>query len=97
MPLLKKSLEELLLGVKQILDANQCGSAFWLGNLKHRDLDGREIASQIPIQDKTECTTTDEEEEEDDEEVSEEEEKENDTLIINNDDETLVLSSAGVI
>ncbi|XP_063081320.1 Fanconi anemia group D2 protein isoform X10 [Cavia porcellus] len=45
-PLLKKTLEQLVCRVKAMLVLNNCREAFWLGNLKNRDLQGEEIVSQ---------------------------------------------------
>ncbi|KAM4821108.1 Fanconi anemia group D2 protein [Thomomys bottae] len=45
-PLLKKTLELLVCRVKAMLVLNNCREAFWLGNLKNRDLQGEEILSQ---------------------------------------------------
>jgi len=45
-PLLKKTLEMLLYKVKELLMNHNCAEAFWLGNLKNRDLQGHEILSQ---------------------------------------------------
>ncbi|XP_046951462.1 Fanconi anemia group D2 protein [Lynx rufus] len=45
-PLLKKTLELLVCRVKAMLIFNNCREAFWLGNLKNRDLQGEEILSQ---------------------------------------------------
>ncbi|XP_058144536.1 Fanconi anemia group D2 protein isoform X2 [Dasypus novemcinctus] len=45
-PLLKKILELLVYRVKAMLTLNNCREAFWLGNLKNRDLQGEEIMSQ---------------------------------------------------
>ncbi|GIY37177.1 fanconi anemia group D2 protein [Caerostris darwini] len=45
-PLLKKSLEVFVFRVKMMLAVNKCEEAFWLGNLKNRDLKGEEILSQ---------------------------------------------------
>ncbi|KAG5197531.1 hypothetical protein JEQ12_008260 [Ovis aries] len=41
-PLLKKTLELLVCRVKAMLILNNCREAFWLGNLKNRDLQGGE-------------------------------------------------------
>ncbi|RKP15418.1 Fanconi anaemia protein FancD2 nuclease-domain-containing protein [Piptocephalis cylindrospora] len=49
-PALKKSMESLLLHVKELLRRNHSGAAFWMGNLKHRDLAGREVSSQIALE-----------------------------------------------
>uniref|UniRef100_A0A3B3Q1U1 FA complementation group D2 n=1 Tax=Paramormyrops kingsleyae TaxID=1676925 RepID=A0A3B3Q1U1_9TELE len=45
-PALKKSLEQFVYRVKAMLALNHCQEAFWLGNLKNRDLQGEEILSQ---------------------------------------------------
>ncbi|KAJ8409352.1 hypothetical protein AAFF_G00235500 [Aldrovandia affinis] len=45
-PALKKSLELFVYRVKAMLTLNNCQEAFWLGNLKNRDLKGEEILSQ---------------------------------------------------
>ncbi|KAM5281086.1 Fanconi anemia group D2 protein [Ctenodactylus gundi] len=45
-PLLKKTLELLVCRVKAMLVLNNCREAFWLGNLKNRDLQGEEIISE---------------------------------------------------
>lgn len=48
-PPLKRSLESALIRVKQMLEANNCHGAFWMGNLKHKGLDGKEVSAQIPL------------------------------------------------
>ena len=50
-----------------MLAVNQCQEAFWIGNLKNRDLCGQEIMSQR--------STGEEDEEEQEEEEEEEEQK----------------------
>ncbi|KAM6980739.1 Fanconi anemia group D2 protein [Aplochiton taeniatus] len=60
-PALKKSLEQFIYRVKAMLTLNNCQEAFWLGNLKNRDLKGDEILSQ-------QSQADDEEEEEEAEE-----------------------------
>ncbi|XP_027003019.2 Fanconi anemia group D2 protein [Tachysurus fulvidraco] len=45
-PALKKHLEQFVYRVKAMLTLNHCQEAFWLGNLKNRDLKGEEILSQ---------------------------------------------------
>ncbi|XP_051568967.1 Fanconi anemia group D2 protein isoform X1 [Myxocyprinus asiaticus] len=45
-PALKKNLEQFVYRVKAMLALNHCQEAFWLGNLKNRDLKGEEILSQ---------------------------------------------------
>ncbi|XP_059186008.1 Fanconi anemia group D2 protein [Centropristis striata] len=45
-PALKKSLELFVYRVKAMLMLNNCQEAFWIGNLKNRNLKGEEILSQ---------------------------------------------------
>ncbi|XP_077386659.1 Fanconi anemia group D2 protein isoform X2 [Festucalex cinctus] len=45
-PALKKSLELFVYRVKAMLTLNNCQGAFWMGNLKNRNLKGEEILSQ---------------------------------------------------
>ena len=33
--------------VKSMLARNNCASIFWMGNLKHRDIKGAEVSSQL--------------------------------------------------
>ncbi|KAG0019633.1 Fanconi anemia group D2 protein [Entomortierella chlamydospora] len=47
-PSIKKTMESLIFEVKLMLENNDAGAAFWLGNLKHRNLRGEEISSQLP-------------------------------------------------
>ncbi|XP_067908183.1 Fanconi anemia group D2 protein isoform X1 [Heterodontus francisci] len=49
-PPLKKLLELFVYRVKAMLTINKCQEAFWLGNLKNRDLQGEEILSQASQQ-----------------------------------------------
>uniref|UniRef100_A0A8C4X1H2 Fanconi anemia group D2 protein n=1 Tax=Eptatretus burgeri TaxID=7764 RepID=A0A8C4X1H2_EPTBU len=53
-PQLKRSMEALLYRVKASLALNHCPEAFWLGNLKNRDLQGEEISSQVAMAENTE-------------------------------------------
>ena len=53
-PQMKKTLEHLVLKVKAMLAAHGCSAAFWLGNLKQRDLKGQEILSQEPQEEEEE-------------------------------------------
>ena len=46
-PLLKKFLEAFVLKVKAIFAQHGCTDAFWVGNLKQRNLKGEEIVSQV--------------------------------------------------
>ncbi|KAF9181157.1 Fanconi anemia group D2 protein [Haplosporangium sp. Z 11] len=48
-PSVKKTLESFIFQVKLMLEDNDAGVAFWLGNLKHRNLAGEEISSQLPV------------------------------------------------
>jgi len=48
-PNLKKTLESLIFRVKEILSKSGCSNAFWMGNLKHRDLEGQELSSQVEL------------------------------------------------
>lgn len=45
-PFLKKNLEIFVFRVKMMLAVHKCEEAFWLGNLKNRDIKGAEILSQ---------------------------------------------------
>jgi Fanconi anaemia protein FancD2 nuclease len=45
-PALKRSLERLIYQVKGILQENNLINLYWLGNLKHRNIQGQEILSQ---------------------------------------------------
>jgi len=49
-PAIKKTMESLIFEVKLMLENNDAGAAFWLGNLKHRNLAGEEISSQFPAE-----------------------------------------------
>ncbi|KAG0324848.1 Fanconi anemia group D2 protein [Dissophora globulifera] len=60
-PSIRKTMESLIFEVKLMLENNDAGAAFWLGNLKHRNLRGEEISSQLPV-------ASDEEDREDHEE-----------------------------
>lgn len=46
-PSLKKNLERVIFNVKSILEAHRCLKAFWVGNLKTKNLRGEEISSQV--------------------------------------------------
>ena len=48
-PLLKKTLELLVCRVKAMLTLNSCREAFWLGNLKNRDLQVTQWWSPSPM------------------------------------------------
>ncbi|XP_060079016.1 Fanconi anemia group D2 protein-like [Ylistrum balloti] len=67
-PFLKKSLETFVYRVKVMLTVNKCLEAFWLGNLKNRDLKGEEIMSQTSVVEEEKEDESDEEESVPDEE-----------------------------
>ncbi|XP_053545393.1 Fanconi anemia group D2 protein [Bombina bombina] len=79
-PLLKKTLESFVFRVKAMLVLNNCQEAFWLGNLKNRDLQGEEILSQVSQEneeeEEQESQLPAEEEAAEEEEENEESEKE---------------------
>ena len=78
-PMLKKALESFVFRVKQMLALNNAVNAFWLGNLKQRDIQGKELSSQIMIEeeDVTAEATDQEEEESDVDDLAEDEAEEN--------------------
>ncbi|KAG8436234.1 hypothetical protein GDO86_007366 [Hymenochirus boettgeri] len=88
-PMLKKTLELFVYRVKAMLVLNNCQEAFWLGNLKNRDLQGEEILSQVSkdreAEDEQESqlpaeeAEEEEEAEESDKEAEEEDEDEEDS------------------
>ncbi|KAH3820467.1 hypothetical protein DPMN_122213 [Dreissena polymorpha] len=45
-PMMKRTLEVFVFRVKAMLTVNKCLEAFWMGNLKNKDLHGEEIMSQ---------------------------------------------------
>ncbi|XP_078340386.1 Fanconi anemia group D2 protein-like [Crassostrea virginica] len=63
-PFLKKCLEAFVYRVKAMLTVNRCLEAFWLGNLKNRDIHGEEILSQASTVANTTVAEGEEEEEE---------------------------------
>jgi hypothetical protein len=48
-PNLKKSLETFIFAMKDVLAVNDVVGAFWLGNLRHRDISGIAVSSQLPV------------------------------------------------
>ena len=46
MPLLKRTLERFVFHIKFVLADLGMAKAFWLGALKHKDLQGQEVSSQ---------------------------------------------------
>ncbi|XP_069186232.1 Fanconi anemia group D2 protein isoform X2 [Procambarus clarkii] len=93
-PLVKKSLEMLVYRVKAMLALNKCCNAFWMGNLKNRDLHGKEILSQS---DRVEAETSEGEQDEggNDEEEEEEEEVNDDQSDVDLDEEEEEKSKSG--
>lgn len=85
-PLLKRSLEMLLYRVKTMLAVNKCSGAFWMGNLKNRDLQGEEILSQSMRSDGSE----DGEEGEEEEENAAEEEEQSDVELDEDEDQEII-------
>ncbi|KAI3654840.1 hypothetical protein MP228_000220 [Amoeboaphelidium protococcarum] len=49
-PLTRKSLEQFIYKIKAMLSHHNVQGAFWIGNLKHRDLKGEVLSSQMPVQ-----------------------------------------------
>jgi len=72
-PHLKKVLEAMVFRVQAMMAANNCGDAFWLGNLKNRDLEGEEILSQVEEEGEEEEEAAEESRHEDDDEGEEDE------------------------
>lgn len=50
-PALKRGMEAVIYAYKGILADNHLLETFWIGNLKNRSLDGKEVASQMPFSD----------------------------------------------
>lgn len=48
-PQTKRTLEMFIFACKDILTKHESLSAFWIGNLRHRDTEGRVISSQMPV------------------------------------------------
>ena len=69
-PLVKRNLEAMLFKVKALTEAMGCLAAFSVGNLKHRNLQGQEVCSQV-VEDDGEDEDEDEDAEEEEEEGSE--------------------------
>ncbi|XP_051874536.1 Fanconi anemia group D2 protein [Pristis pectinata] len=88
-PLLKKLLELFVYRVKAMLTINKCQEAFWLGNLKNRDLQGEEILTQESQQESggEEESELPEDDEEEEMEVEEDDGCESDTRKATRDDE----------
>ncbi|KAF7711634.1 Fanconi anemia group D2 protein isoform X1 [Silurus meridionalis] len=76
-PALKKHLEQFVYRVKAMLTLNQCQEAFWLGNLKNRDLKGEEILSQRSQESDDEDEESSQVEEGNEDEESDADEKDN--------------------
>lgn len=48
-PYLKRDMERLIFRIKELVGRSGCIGAFWMGNLKHRALDGQELSSQVAL------------------------------------------------
>ncbi|XP_073109339.1 uncharacterized protein [Elaeis guineensis] len=46
-PATKRSLERFVFHVKALLHNTSSGCSFWMGNLKHKDLSGHVVSSQV--------------------------------------------------
>ncbi|KAG2177141.1 hypothetical protein INT43_007798, partial [Umbelopsis isabellina] len=58
-PALKKALEIVIYQAKALLtDNNAPANAFYLGALKHRDITGAEVSSQVSLSNKSSCHIT---------------------------------------
>lgn len=75
-PPLKKALECFVFRVKEMLALNNAVDVFWLGNLKQRDIQGKELSSSIMTEDE-DVTAGEDLDESDIEELLEEEEDKN--------------------
>ncbi|XP_075981266.1 fancd2 [Anticarsia gemmatalis] len=59
-PHMRQLLETLIYKVKAVLAANKCSEAFWMGNLKNKDIHGEVIASQQSVEDEESVDDCDE-------------------------------------
>uniref|UniRef100_A0A3P9NXE1 FA complementation group D2 n=1 Tax=Poecilia reticulata TaxID=8081 RepID=A0A3P9NXE1_POERE len=75
-PAVKKSLELFVYRVKAMLTLNNCQEAFWMGNLKNRNLKGEEILSQ-----RSQGSDDDDEEEEGNQELPPAQEQSDDEVL----------------
>ncbi|XP_044183012.1 Fanconi anemia group D2 protein-like isoform X2 [Acropora millepora] len=73
-PAVKKCLETFVFRVKAMLALNKCHEAFWLGNLKNRDIHGEVISSQ-----QSNATEDDKEQDEEAEEMEDDDDDEDET------------------
>ncbi|KAJ8047067.1 Fanconi anemia group D2 protein [Holothuria leucospilota] len=90
-PALKKILERFVYRVKVMLTLNNCHEAFWLGNLKNKDLKGEEISSQVCPPDEEEEDEEEEDQRQDATKLSEDSDDEDD----DDDDDTVDERKAG--
>lgn len=74
-PLLRKLLEQFVFRVKAMMALNNAVEAFWLGNLKHRDLQGKELESSQIVDEDEDIDDVEDEEDLSDTEISEEKEQ----------------------
>lgn len=75
-PQFRLTLETLVYRVKAALVANNCSDAFWMGNLRNRDLHGEDILTQ-----ESTSTENDNEEEEDDDALPEDEDSDEEIIL----------------
>ncbi|RUS82660.1 hypothetical protein EGW08_009563 [Elysia chlorotica] len=66
-PMLKRALETFVYRVKAMLVLNNCQDAFWVGNLKNRNLQGEEILTQTSIASSGAAEDNDDDDDEEDE------------------------------
>uniref|UniRef100_A0A8C4HMF3 FA complementation group D2 n=1 Tax=Dicentrarchus labrax TaxID=13489 RepID=A0A8C4HMF3_DICLA len=95
-PALKKSLELFVYRVKAMLMLNNCQEAFWIGNLKNRNLKGEEILSQRSQESEEDDDDDDDDEqplllpqEQSEDEVNIEEDVDQDDIVDDSDSDTL--------
>jgi hypothetical protein len=54
-PAVKRTMERFVFRVKLLTHGTDVGDSFWMGNLKHKDLKGREVPSQVGHINSTTC------------------------------------------
>lgn len=79
-PQFRLTVETLIYRVKGALIANNCSAAFWMGNLKNKDLHGDDISSQSTFSDRASQSTTEDE-------VLPDDDSDNELIAACNDDE----------
>ncbi|KAH1024215.1 Fanconi anemia group D2 protein homolog [Dendroctonus ponderosae] len=84
-PSFKLTIESIIYRVKAALVANNCSSAFWMGNLRNKGIDGQDIMSQSTTASSSDCQhemDTDQlpSEDDDDQNIINQEHLENDSM-----------------